>query len=71
MDPLSTRGGAVLAGARRVVIKIGSALLVEQDSGHIRRAWMNALAEDIAALRAEGREVLIVSPGAIAVGRRY
>ncbi|WP_413207485.1 glutamate 5-kinase [Rhodospirillum sp. A1_3_36] len=71
MGTLSLRGRAVLARARRVVIKIGSALLVEQGSGDIRRAWMDALAKDIAALRAEGREVLIVSSGAIAVGRRY
>jgi glutamate 5-kinase len=70
MDALSSRGRSVLANARRVVIKIGSALLVEQGSGTIRNAWMEALAEDISALRAEGREVLIVSSGAIAVGRR-
>ena len=39
-----------LAGARRVVVKIGSVLLVEQDSGTIHRTWLNALADDVAAL---------------------
>ncbi|WP_042440370.1 glutamate 5-kinase [Rhodospirillum rubrum] len=61
---------AILGNARRLVIKIGSALLVDQGSGLVRTGWLKALAEDIAQLRAEGREVLIVSSGAIAVGRR-
>ena len=60
-----------LAAARRVVVKIGSALLVEQDSGAIRRRWLNALGDDLAALRARGAEAIVVSSGAIAVGRRH
>jgi glutamate 5-kinase len=60
-----------LEGAKRVVVKIGSALLVEESSGGIRRRWLEALADDVAALRAEGREVILVSSGAIAVGRRH
>jgi glutamate 5-kinase len=60
-----------LAGAKRVVIKIGSALLVEEESGDIRRRWLEALADDVAGLRAEGQEVILVSSGAIAVGRRH
>ncbi len=59
-----------LVAARRVVVKIGSALLVEGPSGRIRQAWLDALAEDVAGLRAGGKEVLIVTSGAIAVGRR-
>jgi glutamate 5-kinase len=55
--------------ARRIVVKIGSALLVERDSGKLKHAWLAALGDDIAALRAEGREVIIVSSGAIALGR--
>ena len=58
-----------LSDARRLVVKIGSALLVE-DSGEIRQAWLDRLADDLAALRRDGREVLVVSSGAIAVGRR-
>jgi glutamate 5-kinase len=60
-----------LAGAKRVVVKIGSALLVEEESGDIRRRWLEALADDVAALRAQGQEVILVSSGAIAVGRRH
>ncbi len=59
-----------LAGARRLVVKVGSALLVEEAGGEIRSAWLDALAGDIAGLRGRGKEVLIVSSGAIAVGRR-
>lgn len=58
-------------GARRIVIKIGSALLVDQDNGEIKRAWLDSLAEDIAGLRRAGMEVLVVSSGAIAVGRTH
>lgn len=58
-----------LTDANRIVVKIGSALLVNPD-GTIRQAWLDALAEDIAAFRAAGQEVLIVSSGSIAVGRR-
>lgn len=58
-----------LSGARRLVVKIGSALLVEQDSGAIHRPWLNALGDDLAALKAGGTELIVVSSGAIAVGR--
>jgi len=64
--------GAVSAftAARRVVVKIGSALLVDAESGEPRAAWLDALAEDVAALRRREKDVLIVSSGAIALGRR-
>ncbi len=68
--PAAARGGARLARAKRVVVKIGSALLVEQGSGRVSRAWLETLAADIAAMRARGQEVVIVSSGAIALGRR-
>ena len=64
-------GARPLVQARRVVIKIGSALLVEQATGRLNRAWMETLASDIARLRARGQEVLLVSSGAIALGRRH
>lgn len=57
-----------LATARRLIVKIGSALLVE-DTGEIKQAWLDALAEDVVRCRARGQEVLIVSSGAIAAGR--
>ncbi|ASY64636.1 Glutamate 5-kinase [Sinorhizobium sojae CCBAU 05684] len=53
---------------RRIVIKIGSALLVERKSG-LKKAWLDALCADIAALKVKGVEVLVVSSGAIALGR--
>ena len=61
----------LLREARRVVVKIGSALLVDDESGGIRRKWLDGLADDVAMLRARGAEVLVVSSGAIAVGRRH
>ncbi|MCA8928298.1 MAG: glutamate 5-kinase [Alphaproteobacteria bacterium] len=60
--PLNTAG--------RVVVKIGSALLVDSDAGTPRQAWLAALAADIAGMRARGQEVVVVSSGAIALGRR-
>jgi glutamate 5-kinase len=60
-----------LVQARRIVVKIGSALLVEQATGRLNRAWLETLAADIARLRARGQEVLLVSSGAIALGRRH
>jgi glutamate 5-kinase len=59
-----------LRSAKRLIVKIGSALLVDESSG-IRRAWLDALADDVAACRARGQEVVIVSSGAIAVGREH
>ena len=59
-----------LAGHPRLVVKIGSALLVDGRTGQLRAQWLAALAADIAMLKAEGRDVVIVSSGAIALGRR-
>ena len=56
---------------KRLVVKIGSSLLVDDDTGEVRQTWLNALAEDIADCQRRGREVLIVSSGAIAAGRRH
>ncbi len=68
---MSERGGNRLAKTKRLVVKIGSSLLVDESSGRIRRDWLEALAEDVAAMRAQGRQVTLVSSGAIAVGRRH
>lgn len=57
-----------LAQYRRVVIKIGSALLVDRSSG-LKKEWLEAVCADIAALRKDGVDVLVVSSGAIALGR--
>ncbi|MEG3619853.1 glutamate 5-kinase [Magnetovibrio sp. PR-2] len=60
-----------LTSAKRVVIKIGSALLVDEAHGTVHRKWLEALAQDIARMKDRGQDVIIVSSGAIAVGRRY
>ncbi|CAO4169112.1 Glutamate 5-kinase [Methylorubrum populi] len=54
---------------RRVVIKVGSALLVDRGQGRLRHAWLAALAEDIADLHGRGVDVVVVSSGAVALGR--
>jgi glutamate 5-kinase len=62
---------ASLATARRLVVKIGSALLVDSSTGRMRREWLDALADDVAMLRARGTEVIIVTSGAVAAGREH
>ena len=57
-----------LSVARRVVVKVGSALLVDRKSG-LKHDWLAALADDICALTKGGAEVMVVSSGAIALGR--
>ena len=58
-----------LASFRRIVIKVGSSLLVDRARGEAKRGWLDALAQDIAFLHGTGADVLIVSSGAIALGR--
>ena len=60
----------ILAPYRRLTLKIGSALLVDAVSGKVRADWLAALAEDIAGLKSAGHEIVVVSSGAIALGRR-
>src|SRR5215468_8003746 len=54
---------------RRIVVKVGSSLLIDADAGRVKHAWLASLVEDIAALHREGRDILVVSSGAIALGR--
>jgi glutamate 5-kinase len=58
-----------LADFRRIVVKIGSSLLVDAKGGRLNEKWLASLAADIAALHAEKRDILVVSSGAIALGR--
>jgi glutamate 5-kinase len=69
MKPEDFTAQTALAGARRLVVKVGSAILIGE-SASARSAWLDALAADIAALRKEGREIVVVTSGAIALGRR-
>ena len=59
-----------LTRARRIVVKVGSALLVDQSTGQVNRPWLESLVEDLLRLRARKQEVVLVSSGAIALGRR-
>ncbi|MCZ6838403.1 MAG: glutamate 5-kinase [Alphaproteobacteria bacterium] len=65
----SAAGALSIQGSQRLVIKIGSALLADDD-GNLQTEWIDALAADAAELQRAGTEILIVSSGAIAVGRR-
>ena len=66
MEPVS--GKARLAKARRLVVKVGSALLVDAE-GSLNRDWLEALAEELAERQKAGQHVVVVSSGAIALGR--
>jgi glutamate 5-kinase len=60
-----------LSDAKRIVVKVGSALLVDGDKGRLNRSWLESLAADVAVFRKRGQEVILVSSGAIALGRRH
>ncbi|SLN39634.1 Glutamate 5-kinase [Roseivivax jejudonensis] len=60
---------AALSDAARLVVKIGSALLVDRSSGALRADWLASMAADVARLRARGTDVVLVSSGSIALGR--
>jgi len=58
-----------LADFRRIVVKVGSSLLVDAQAGRLNEAWLASLAADLAALHGGKRDLLVVSSGAIALGR--
>ena len=58
-----------IADFRRIVIKVGSSLLVDAKAGRVNEAWLASLVADVARLHGEKRDVLIVSSGSIALGR--
>lgn len=60
-----------LTEAKRVVIKVGSALLVDQVQGRLNRTWLESFAADVVHMHKRGQEVILVSSGAIALGRRH
>jgi glutamate 5-kinase len=55
--------------ARRIAVKIGSALLTDSQAGTLKRSWLEAIASDVAALKEDGRDIILISSGAIALGR--
>src|ERR1700692_2265678 len=58
-----------LTDFRRIVVKVGSSLLVDAKAGRLNEAWLTALTADLAALHGDKRDVIVVSSGAIALGR--
>jgi glutamate 5-kinase len=60
-----------LTSSKRLVVKIGSSILVDETNGLIRRDWLDALADDVARLHKRGCEVVLVSSGAIRLGRTH
>jgi len=60
---------AALNPYKRIAVKIGSSLLVDEATGSINQAWLESLAQDVAALTTSGKQILIISSGAIALGR--
>ena len=71
IDRKAKRVPTPLTSARRIVVKVGSALLVDAKTGRLRRSWLKTLIEDLMRLRRRGQQVLLVSSGAIALGRRH
>jgi glutamate 5-kinase len=63
--------GARIASARRLVVKVGSSLLIGGEGEGARAPWLAGLADDIVALRKGGASVILVSSGAVALGRRH
>ena len=59
----------MLKNAKRIVIKIGSSLIANEDAGDLRTLWLSQLVADIAALQATGKEIIVVTSGAVALGR--
>lgn len=56
--------------SKRIVIKIGSVLVADSESGMVKQDWVNAFADDICALIGQGKKIVIVSSGGVALGRR-
>jgi glutamate 5-kinase len=57
--------------SKRIVIKIGSSLLVNPRNGRVKKDWLDSLAEDIFSLRQQNKDVLIVTSGAVAIGKKF
>ena len=60
---------ASLTKAKRIVIKVGSTLLVDKKTGDLSLTWLESLAEDVSSLKSRGIDIVLVSSGSIALGR--
>lgn len=70
LPPVTTAAEAI-GRARRIVVKIGSSLLIKESGAGARDAWLGGVGADIAALRAKGKQIAVVSSGAVALGRKH
>lgn len=61
----------LITKAKKIVIKVGSSLMVNQDKGDLREGWLKTLADDVSYLKKQGKEVIIVTSGSVALGRKY
>jgi len=68
---MKKEAASLIASARRITVKVGSSLLVDASGTGLRRAWIATLAEDLGRLKADGRQLLLVSSGAVALGRTH
>lgn len=61
---------SLVQNSKRIVIKIGSVLLTDEDTGTLKKDWLSSVIDDVAALMRDGKDIVIVSSGAIALGRK-
>ncbi len=71
IDRRANRSPNALTAARRIVVKVGSALLVDAKTGRLNRSWLKTLIDDLLRLHRRGAQIILVSSGAIALGRRH
>ena len=64
------RSSELIKQSKRIVVKIGSALLTDEQSGEVKQDWLRSVADNLATLQGNGKEIVIVSSGAIALGRK-
>ncbi|WP_223276376.1 glutamate 5-kinase [Sphingomonas daechungensis] len=71
LEEAFVRPSALIEAARRITVKVGSSLLVEPGGNGIRSEWLSRLGSDVAKLRSAGKQVALVSSGAVALGRQH
>ena len=70
-DQTASAAALAIGQARRIVLKIGSSLLIDESQSGPRHDWLRGVGEDIAALHAQGKRIVVVSSGAVALGRQH
>jgi len=70
MGTIISKNHKSLSSYKRIIVKVGSSLLTEDNTGALNHNWLAALAKDIAHYKEKGAQIIIVSSGAVAVGRK-